>query len=381
MENKKKIFCFVVLFALMFGGMGFASFTAPTDAAIEPIRPGGNFLVAADPAVDAVSNTANNISGLTADDLFATLTQYTFVANVSDADGYVDIDNVTITFCKAAVDYFSVLYVVSTGVFTEASGATYFRIGSATNISAGAGTAIDLTIPFHIEWAMLEIDDIDVNVSVSNATVLNSASVLANINVDMQTQLTCSDADLFVYPEYLTGSPFGGMELTYHYTGFTTTYPLAAETDFWVSRAAVTSEGVGARAWDSTGYDDSTGVAQFDDIIAPDVNEETTFTFTLYAVNQAGGSADTSLMAVSTTDTVVVGPNAPYYPPDDDSPFISPDIFGTPEGVMLIGGVVVVFGAGTYYFYGRNKTTPTRRRSKRRTPAKKKTKRKRRSSK
>ena len=384
MNRKNYTMIFMTMLLVSFG-FGFAGTMLQTNAAnlgvsdIEtPINPVKEFGLSADPAVTAVGLTTNNITGLTTDDLFAgAYATYTVVANVSDADGWKDIDNVTIKFEKAQVVQWSFLYTNSTNTTAEQTNPTYVTLGT-TSVAHGTNT-INVTAAFTVNWAAAEIDDVDLNVSVHNATVLYSASVLANINLDIQTELTCSDATLFTYNEYLNGEHYGTMALTYHYTGFTTTYPKAAGTDFWITRAAITAETVGARSWESASYSDTTGIAIWNQVIAPEVNDVVTETMTIFAVTQGGGSSGTSIMNTGTSDTVIVNPNAPL--PEDRETRVDGIVIEGPfnsfEGFVLVGVAAVVVFGGAYYMSNMKTTAKRKPRKRKRKTTKRKTKRKR----
>jgi hypothetical protein len=385
MNKRNKTLTFLVLFLVAFG-MSFAvgmTNMVGVDNAVIQVPDGGQFLLATDgdSALDAVSATANNMTGLPqGDDLFAgAYEEYTVIVNASDADGFADIDYILISLVTGAgANVSTIQFTGSTGLFTEVVGASYIRLGSATNVS---GTNdVDLTVPFAIEWEMGAQTDLDLNITVIDATQGDTESI--NLNLDVIATLTLSDSTLFTYAEYLNGEHFGTMQLTYHYTGYTTTYPTAAETDFWITRSAIVSEQVGSRSWEASSYADATGIATWSNVLAPEVNEEVTLTMSLFAVDQAGGASDTSLMSTTYTDTTQINPNAPL--PEDREPRdgivpVIPNIFGTMEGAILVGvAAVVVMGTGLYISKKGTTSKRTRKSTRKSTRKKRKKKAKRR---
>jgi len=385
MNNRKKALCFLVLVLVVFGG-AFAMNMFSTTPATESLNigePVNNYGVAAAAATDAVGPVANNVTNPRGgDDLLAGAYEtYTLVVNASDADGFADILNITVAFVASAAPATTIagFFCDTTGAAVAVSelstGAAKIRYVSATNVSAT--NDYDITILFKVEWAMGAQTDLDLNVTVYEAAA--SASTIKNVNLDVIATLTLSDAILFTYTEYASNEHCGTMSLTYHYTGYTTLYPLGAETDFWVTRSAITSESIGSRSYESSSYTDSTGVAIFSTILAPDVNNIVTDTMTLFAVAQSGGASDTSLMATTNTDTCLVNPsaNTDGRTTREDAGTLLP--FNSFEGFVLIGAASIIVVGGGIYITRKGSSTGTRRKSTRkRTTRKKSTKRKRR---
>jgi len=388
MKRQNKIICLAFLFLIAFGGMYIAPMLMSNNMMMPVVeRPSDNYVVAASAStLDATAADANNITngrGVAAALylLAGAYEEYVIVVNVTDLDGYADIVNISVNFEKAGVSIGGVLYNrtgVTGDIFSELTAAEIeganadIRMGTCTNISAA--DVIDLTVPIALEWSLGAQTDLDLNFTCYDGD--GKTTRTENLNFDVIATLTMSDTVMFTYNEYLNGASFGTIGLTYHYTGYTTLYPLGAETDFYVSMAAVTAEQIGARIWESTAYADGTGIASFNDILAPDTNTEITLTFTEYAVSQGDGTGGTDLAAATYTDTVVVGPNAPEHTDPGDGGII-PTIFDSLEGTLLVGGVAVVIMTGAYYAYGRSGSSSPRRRTSKRKKTAKKRKRKR----
>lgn len=388
MNTKRKILCLMLLMTLIVG-MPFLAMTIMPNVSEDRTvieRPDGNFIVAAAATSDAIATGANNITntrGAAASNyVFAGAYElYYLVLNVSDADGFADILNVTAEFVTTASPgvslggFFCDTATATVTVTELVAGAGNVRLAAgSTNISAG--NVIDITIPFRFEWAIGSQTDVDINVTVMEAAA--SSELTKDANIDIVGTLSMSDTTMFAYAEYFDGEAFGTIGLTYHYTGYTTIYPLAAETDFYVSMAAVSTEGIVARAWESTAYDATTGIASFNNIVAPNTLTEITLTFTEYAVTQSGGSGGTTLMSTIYTDTVVVSPNAKPVSERTtrDGAIIGADFFSDFGGVILIGGAAVVFMAGAYMYSQKSVTSTSRTTRKRSTKKRKSTTRK-----
>lgn len=356
MEKKWKALGFLIILLASFG---IATSMMGSVIVVEPvaIAPQEVFSLATDgdSQLDAVAANANNITGLTrGDDLLAgAYEEYTIVANASDVDGHGDIDAISISLISGASTNLTTITFTpaSGGTFTETTGATLIRLGSATNVSSG--NDVDLTVPFAIEWEMGAKTDLDLNITCTDATPGDTEQL--NLNLDVIATLTLSDSTLFLFDEYEKFEHFGTMSLTYHYTGYSSVYPLGAETDFWVTRAATPTVQIGERSFQADSYADGTGVATFSSISASDTQAGGhTETWTLFAVDEGGGSSDTSLMATTNTDTVSIRSVAPK----DREPRIGEILW--PEELTYYVVIFVGIAAVSYYAY-QKRSVPKRR--------------------
>jgi hypothetical protein len=380
MNNRKKAYSFLLLLLIGFGFVMAGNFL--TTPSVEPMtidEPNSNFVVAAAATSAAISSTENNVTNPRGGDdlLCGAYETYYLILNTSDADAATQILNVTAEFVVSASPGTSIggFLAVTTGatvVVTElATGAGNVRLGTGST-NATTATTQNITIPFKLEWEMGARTDVDINVTVYEAAA--SAESQKNANLDFVATLTLSDSTFYTYNEYLNGESYGTSSITYHYTGYTTLYPLNAETDFWVTTTAILSEGVGARSYQSSTYTEGTGVAQFTTLLAPDVNSAVTQTITMIAVDKAGGAADTSLMATTNTDTVTVNPNAntdDRTTRDDNLPgIVPPDFLNSMEGFIIVGAAAVIVLGGAVYVSKQGASTKKRSRSR---PKRKKT--------
>jgi hypothetical protein len=388
MNNRKKALCFLVLVLIAFSGAFAVNMfnTAPIAEPLDIGQPVNQYGVAAAATSTALGEGTNNVTntrgtlGSAQYMLAGAYETYYLVLNVSDADDAIEILNVTAEFVVSAAlgtskfGFLAVTTGVTVAVTELSTGASNVRlIAGSTNVTTA--TTQNITIPFKLEWALGSVTDLDINVTVYEAAA--SSELTKNTNIDVIGTLDLSDTTMFTLAEYKTGEAFGTIGLTYHYTGLTTIYPLAAETDFYVSMAAVTAEGIGARAWVSTAYAEGTGIASFNDIIAPESNTIQTLTFTEYAVVQAGGYTGTDLVSGTHTDTVIINPsaNTDGRTTRDDDGISSP--FNSFEGFVLIGMASIIVIGGGVYITRKGSSTSTRRRSTRKRTTKKSNKRRR----
>lgn len=296
---------------------------------------------------------------------------YIMTCDIEDADGYAEIFSVNLILIKGAVEYGSFLWTNTTNAWAENAGTDNIRLTTGTNTTHA--TEFNITITFKLEWACTDVDDVDLRVQIITAPGATEVNDTIDTNYDLDSDLTLTSDVFFTYAEEGQGDLMTLNTLTYSYEdSVAAIFPLAAETDFWVSRAA--RAGWPIAYYEADSYVDGTGVATWAQIRASD--NEHTDTFTLYAVTQDGTGTGTTLMDASHTDTIDIVEGNPI----QTTRLIDgvPDIGITPEGAVVIGiGVVVIGGVG-YFYYGRSGTRGTRRRSTKKRKPKKPTKRKRR---
>ena len=290
--------------------------------------------------------------------------QYVMTLNVSDAEGSGTVANVTAEFTGAGASFLwlnTTTYHATTGCVTQPTGDTLLTLVSSTNTTTGAGLTLNITITFEVEWAMADADGVALNVTTWDDSGASDTDSKVDY-VDFDTDLTLASDVFFTYTEEGQGDLMTLNTLTYSYENSGgDNYPLAAETDFWVSRAA--RAGWAIEYYEAASYAQSTGIATWTPMRATD--NEHTDTFTLYAVNQDGGGADTSLMESAHTDTINIIEGSPGT--QTPRPIIDTGIdwLATPEGMGILIVAMVVIGGGGYYYFGRN-TVASRRKTKRR---------------
>jgi len=282
---------------------------------------------------------------------------YIMTVNITDDAQSSDIANVTIIF-KGTTELASFQWVNTTNAWAECTGTSYIRLTTGTNTTHA--TEFDVTITFKLEWAFPDTDDVDIVTQVYDidGTEVNDT---ANVDYDFDSDLTLASDVFFTYAEGGQNELMAVNTLTYSYEDSGgDNYPLAAETDFWVSRTARVGSPI--EYFEAASYVDGTGVATWNPILATDM--EHTDTFTLYAVSSGDGGAGTSLMDSAHTDTISIIEGSPGAQiPRTDVP---DDMFTWVQAGALLA-VTVVLGGGAYY-YSKGKSAPRRR-----TPRKKKT--------
>ena len=339
-------------------------------------RPIKDFGLSADPVNNIADCVITNMDDT--DNLYGgAYRAYIMTLNVSDAEGSGTVANVTATFGSVASFLWknTTTYHATTGCITQPLGSTLLTLVSSTNTTTGAGLTLNITITFEVEWAMTDADGVDL-VVLTYDDLAASDTDTKSAYVDFDTDLTLASDVFFTYTEEQQGDIMTLNTLTYSYENSGgDNYPLAAETDFWVSRAA--RAGWAIEYYEAASYAEATGIASWTPMRATD--NEHTDTFTLYAVNQAGGSADTSLMEAAHTDTIDIVEGNPVQTPRPTG-VVPDDIFATPEGAMAVGVIVVVIVGGGYFYSTRSGGAKTTRRKKptKRRKTKKAVKRKRR---
>jgi len=286
---------------------------------------------------------------------------YIMTVNITDDAQSSDIANVTIIFTAAAGEFASFQWLNTTNVWAELTGTDYLRLTTGTNTTDAL--KMDVTITFKLEWACPDTNDVDIVTSVGDIdkSIVNDT---AGVTYDFDSDLTLASDVFFTYAEEGQNELMAVNTLTYSYEdSLGDNYPLAAETDFWVSRTA--RVGSLAAYFEAASYVDGTGVATWNPILS--TGGEHTDTFTLYAVTQAGGSSGTTLMDSTHTDTISVIEGSPGVrtPRTDD---VDVEFTYVQAAALLVA--VVVLGGGAWY-YSKGSKAPRKRTTRKRKPASK----------
>jgi hypothetical protein len=299
MNKKEKVLLGVILLLLIspMAGMMLVN-SMPNQASIlenTPFAPERSFAVAADCAIDTTSTSITNLDDT--DNLYGgQYKTYIMVVNTSYAGTGTAIDNITVSFYKASTEYFSFVYDNDTEVVTESVGASYVELGTYSNVTTG--NFCNLTINFKVEWAMTDVNDVDLNITAWNGD--NSTSSQKDYNLDFDTDLAIASAGAICSTTAIgTGGTINVASLTVYYEDSGgDNYPLAAETDIWLTRTPATG---GTDSWQLT-LAATTGVTTATTVTAGHIAQIETFTLNAY--NQGTTTGD--LMGASTTDTVSV---------------------------------------------------------------------------
>jgi len=180
------------------------------------------------PTNDADPVLTNPDSGF----MFARYNYYIITSNVSDADGYIDIDYVELTLYDntATTPLWTVRYTVSGGIFSIRLGAEYIALG-ASSYASMSGNDLDIIWYIKIDW-----DHVDMLNTVPRQFVTDGVASDSDDSIttwDIETRLDYSFApslsdnrgDVDTSDLIATGSVV--------YYGSTHS-PLANETDVWV---------------------------------------------------------------------------------------------------------------------------------------------------
>jgi len=267
----------------------------PTILDNTPFSPEKTYAVAADCAVTTADSGVTNADDT--DNLYGGgYRSYIVTANCSFGTRGSDIDNITISFYKGATEYFAFVYDNDTETATESVGTTYARIGTVSNVTSAEYA--NITIAFKVEWAMTDVDDVDLNITAWNGD--NSTSAQKNADYDFDTDLTLASTD-FMSTSYVAAGgaiTFNSPVVSYEDSGGNN-YPLANETDFLITRTPPTGS---TDSWSESTYTDSTGVCTFAAITAGHIAQTETYTFTTYTQD----GTTTNLFGSAKTDTVGV---------------------------------------------------------------------------
>ncbi len=93
------------------------------------------------------------------DNLYAAYQEYLFTSNVSDADGFADIDYIELSAYSGS-SYWTVRYDEDTDTFSEELGASYIVLGGSSSATE-AGNDIDVTWYIEIDWSHSDLTNYD----------------------------------------------------------------------------------------------------------------------------------------------------------------------------------------------------------------------------
>ncbi len=216
--------------------------------------------------------------------------QYAYITTYhNDADGYQNINTVTIEGLIGGVSYWKVSYDVGTDSYSLVSGGTYITVEAGT-VTANAN---DLDITWHIKllWAHPETVDLDIRCTVSDG--LDSTTNTYDLNWAFENDLDLSSFAL----DDGKGTPSRGdigsqvsASGTVIYEG-TSVNPDPGEVDVWI----VTTLSTGSASWEAT-------LQQADGTFSATVSADTVVgldTYTFKVVTAGGGSGGVDLLHTS----------------------------------------------------------------------------------
>lgn len=346
MNTKRKIVMLALLLTLvlspLFAGMLMAGYNPITvnEAGIVPTKSYG---MSANPSITSAPIVTNPT---TTDNLYGgNYAAYLITVNITNTVAVAGIGAITVTLNTTTAIVCGMQYSNVTHVWTEhATNPTYIT-GTGTNCSDA--NDINATLTFYIDWLFSDTNDLYVFCKVFNATGTGSFTSQSAGTYDIDTDLSLTTDNFITDAQVEQNSIMGVETLTYSYEdSAAAVHPLAAQTDFYVGRAASTDvdSTYDAQYWEADSYSDSTGIATWTTAILAKGGAHTE-TFSMFAVKQSDGSTGTTVMGTDGSDTVSV---LDHPPADDDDDGILPGIDWTsPEVVntmILVGGIIVVGG-------------------------------------
>ncbi|MFX1415748.1 MAG: hypothetical protein ACFFC0_03000, partial [Promethearchaeota archaeon] len=279
------------------------------------------------------------------DNMYARFKFYTVVSNISDADGYWDIQYATLTLYddSRTQQIWIIQYAVSTDTFSVQSGTGHIELAP-WSFALVEGNDVSITWAIKVDWDHSDLTDVDVRQYVTDGTA--SDEDFYEVDWDIETRLDVTSQILDDGSGTADRGPFDGnfaFSGTIVYLG-SSLNPLSNETDVWISSA---DYGINIGPWSDltleSGSFDVTCYA--DDALGLD-------TYTAIVVPEGGGAGGTDLLQGTIQDTYIadqvqvqsysvaddriniddsVGINATLTYDYDDSPVI--------DGTVTINGI------------------------------------------
>jgi len=233
------------------------------------------------------------------DNIYARYNYYIITSNVSDVDGYSDIDYVELTLYddSRATPVWTVRYTVSGGTFSIELGSEYIVL-SVSSSAFGSGNDLDITWFIKIDWDHSDLTDVDTRQYVHDGVI--GVEDFNESNWDVETRLEVTGLSVDDGSGTATRGPLDGaitVSGTVIYLGSVDNNPLSNETDIWVSSSEYgTTVGPWSDLTLSSGQFSLT--AYTDDQVGQD-------TLTVKGVNEAAGFGGTDLLGSTTQSTFI----------------------------------------------------------------------------
>ena len=310
-----------------------------------------------------VNDSAPNLSNPDdTDNLYARYNYYIITSSVSDADGYNDIDYIELTLYdnSRTTPVWTVRYTVSGDIFTVELGGTYITL-STSSFAVGFGNDLDVTWYIKIGWDHLDLTDVDMKQYVHDGKIGDEDFYESDWDVETRLEITGLTIDDGSGTE--NRGPLDGaftVSGTLIFLGSVDNYPLANETDVWVSSSEY---GTSIGPWS----DLSLTSGQFSLTVYAD-DEVGQDTLTIKAVIEAAGSGGTDLLSSTTqstyiTDQIAVQSYAALDPRIDinDAATIDVELLYEYDSSPVINGSVTINGiAATHQGSGTWRFTDTK---------------------
>ncbi|MHA2198225.1 MAG: hypothetical protein ACXABN_00005 [Candidatus Thorarchaeota archaeon] len=230
--------------------------------------------------------------------LYAQYRQYQLTAEVSDTDGYTEIDyfEVTLTSDDRGTEYWTIRYDEDTDSFTEQSDPSgYITLDAGSSSSIESGNSISATFFITINWNHPDVSNTDLKSEVYDENPSSDLDYF-EVNWDVETRLdissgpTLNDGSGTINRGNLDGSMTASGTITYLGS---TLHPAASDVDVWISSSEY---GTQIGPWEATNYEDTSGTfsatVYADDIVGLD-------TFTFKAVEEGVGAGGSDLFGSS----------------------------------------------------------------------------------
>ncbi|MHA3965081.1 MAG: beta strand repeat-containing protein, partial [Candidatus Thorarchaeota archaeon SMTZ1-45] len=231
--------------------------------------------------------------------MYARYNYYIITSNVSDADGYTDIEYVELTLYddSRSSSIWTVRYTVASDTFTIELGSSYIIL-KASSFALGSGNDLDITWYIKIDWDHSDLVNIDTRQYVDDGII--GVEDFYESNWDVETRLEIIGLSIDDGSGTLDRGPLDGsitVSGTVVFLGSSDNYPLSNETDVWVSSSQYgTTTGPWSDLTLTSGQFSLTAYA--DDQVGQD-------TLTIKVVEEAAGSGGTDLLASSTQSTYI----------------------------------------------------------------------------
>jgi len=225
--------------------------------------------------------------------LYANYKQYELTAEVSDADGFAEIDyfELTLTSDNRSIEYWTIRYDEDTGNFTEQfDPSNYITLDTDSSSAIKSGNNISATFFITINWNHPDAINTDLKSIVYDANP-SSSSEYFEVNWNVETRLEIQDEPTL--DDGVGTGNRGDFDQSITASGVVTylnssLHPPASEIDIWIQSSEY---GTHIGPWEATSYTDVNG----------------TFTATVYADNAVG--IDTYTFKAVKQGTGVTGTN------------------------------------------------------------------------
>ncbi|MCK4568362.1 MAG: hypothetical protein KAU48_13735, partial [Candidatus Thorarchaeota archaeon] len=247
---------------------------------------------------NTVSPTISNLDDTTF--LYAEYRQYEITANVTDEDGFADIDylELTLTSDDQLTEYWTIRYDEDTNLFNEQSDpSNYITLDTGSSSAIESGNNINATFLITVNWNHPDIVNTDLKSEVYDANPSSDLDYY-EVNWDVETRLdltsgpTLDDGSGTADRGDVDGSMTASGTVTYLGSAL---IPSASDIDIWISAPEY---GTQIGPWEATNYEDGTGTFSVtvyaDDVVGLD-------TFTFKGVSEEAGAGGTDLFSSSET--------------------------------------------------------------------------------